>query len=282
MRFGQSHDDYYTLLTHGFLKGQLSLDLEVPPALLSCPDPYDPAQRPPGAAHDAVLFGGRYYIYHGVTPVLTLLLPFRLITGVDLPLALAVWVFCLVGTAAIGAMLLDVVRRCRPETSPWALAGVTIAVWLGGMTTVLLCRHSFYDLAIAGGFCFSALAVYALARAMREATPAPAWLSVSSLCWGLAIGARPNLVVACVGVCAVVALPRVWRDQRRLAALVLPFMAVAVGLASYNHARFGNPFESGWGYQLTALKEADQTHFSLRYIAYNLHAYFLACPTLQP
>ena len=40
-------DDHFNLLSHGFQKGQLSLDLPVPQALLDSKNPYDPALRPP-------------------------------------------------------------------------------------------------------------------------------------------------------------------------------------------------------------------------------------------
>ena len=61
--FGAEQKDYYNLLVDGFLDGHLSLKVDVPPELLRCADPYDPAKRPEGVAlHDASLYRGKYYI----------------------------------------------------------------------------------------------------------------------------------------------------------------------------------------------------------------------------
>ena len=97
--FGQRQTDYYNLLVDGFLDGHLYMKVEVPEALLTLVDPYNPDTRPPGIAlHDASMYRGRYYIYFGAAPVVTLLLPFRVLTGgVALPLPAALLVFTYAG-----------------------------------------------------------------------------------------------------------------------------------------------------------------------------------------
>jgi hypothetical protein len=61
---GHPETDHFNLLSHGFLKGHLHLDGEVPAALLEAPNPYDPATRPHvPVLHDASLYRGKYYIY---------------------------------------------------------------------------------------------------------------------------------------------------------------------------------------------------------------------------
>ncbi|MFM9081720.1 MAG: hypothetical protein ACKOTE_16605, partial [Opitutaceae bacterium] len=108
-KFGLEQRDYYNLLIDGWLDGQLHLKVEVPEALLKIKDPYDPTQRPPGLAlHDASFFEGKYYLYFGAAPVVTLMLPFRLWSGNDLPLAGAVLSFVYGGFLVAGALFLDV------------------------------------------------------------------------------------------------------------------------------------------------------------------------------
>ncbi|MFM7752351.1 MAG: hypothetical protein ACKPB0_18240, partial [Opitutaceae bacterium] len=110
-RFGEPQRDHYNLLVSGFLKGQLSLDAPVHPDLLTLRNPYDPAQRVGiPHIHDASLHRGRYYIYFGPAPAVTLLLPYRLLTGQMLPLGAAVTVFCAAGFAC-ALWLLFLVRR---------------------------------------------------------------------------------------------------------------------------------------------------------------------------
>ncbi|HEY5078430.1 MAG TPA: hypothetical protein VII43_01230 [Opitutaceae bacterium] len=74
--FGQPQEAYYNLLVHGFRKGSLALDKAVPDALKNAEDPWDPAKRPSNVgAHDISYYGGHYYIYFGVAPVVTLFWP---------------------------------------------------------------------------------------------------------------------------------------------------------------------------------------------------------------
>src|SRR5574339_279135 len=86
--------DHFNLLSRGFRKGQLHLDGEVPEELIRAKNPYDPVSRGDvPVLHDASYYQGKYYIYFGPAPVVTLLLPFNLVTGRDLPLAYGVWFF---------------------------------------------------------------------------------------------------------------------------------------------------------------------------------------------
>src|SRR5687768_9801501 len=83
--------DHFNLLTRGFQKRQLHLDGEVPTELIHAPNPYDPKLRAKvNVLHDASYYRGKYYIYFGPAPVVTLLLPFSLVTGRNLPITYAV------------------------------------------------------------------------------------------------------------------------------------------------------------------------------------------------
>ena len=69
----------YNLLTDGFLAGQVSLLQEPPKGLENLQNPYDPAQNwPYHQLHDVVYYKGKYYVYHGPAPALTLFAAVRL------------------------------------------------------------------------------------------------------------------------------------------------------------------------------------------------------------
>src|SRR5688500_112906 len=115
--FGEEKRDYYNLLIDGYLDGQLHMKTEVPTALLQVRNPYDPQERPAGVGmHDASFYRGKYYVYFGAAPMVLLMLPFRLLTGMDLPLSLAVLVFVYAGFLVSVAVWLAVRRRYFPET----------------------------------------------------------------------------------------------------------------------------------------------------------------------
>ncbi|MFA5265524.1 MAG: hypothetical protein WC378_17025 [Opitutaceae bacterium] len=284
-KFGREQKDHYNLLVHGFMDGQLSLKVEVSQALLDCPDPYDPAKRPPGSGlHDASFYHGKYYIYYGVVPAVVLLLPFRLLSGTDLPLAVAVLAF-LSGAYAIFLLIVaDCRRRFFNACGDWTSFAIALVAGILTWAPVLLRRHSMYELPISSAQFFAMLAIYALYRVLvTGARPLP-WTLLGSLCWGLAIGSRPTylLAPACLGL-IVWFVPRATPGESFLKArlpLLLaalgPASLVGLGLAVYNQLRFGSPTEFGVSYILSGVYESKIRHFSLGYFSWNLGAYLTA------
>lgn len=281
--------DYYNLLSRGFLDGQLSMKVEVSPALLNAEDPYDPAKRPPGAGmHDATYFKGKYYLYFGAAPVVALYTPFRLLVGRDLPMPYGNWLFASLGFLAASGFWLSVRRRFFPESRFWvALAGVAI---LGccGMVFSVLRRPSIWELPIASGYAFAMLAL-AFTWAGLVLRGRSLWWALAGLSLGMAVGSRPVYVAGSVLVVVVPLClwwstraasgwrwwPRApwWRDTL---AFGLSYSAVIAAILFYNYQRFGNPAEFGLNYQLTSSVESKVTHFSPRFIPFNSYIYYLA------
>jgi len=271
---GRDEPDYYNRLVHGFLKGQLSLDAEVPAELLRVPDPYDPAQRPDGAGlHDASLFRGRYYIYYGVVPAVLVLLPFRLLTGVDLPLGAAVLALALAGYLCSLLLLADIRRRFFPRVGAVAMGGIAIALGFASCVAILIRRSSMYDLPIVSGYAFAMAALWCAYRALFSAEHRAGWSAAASIGWALAIGSRPTYLLAPL---ALLLALREGRARRDVVAAVVPLVVIGGLLAWYNFARFGSPFEFGLRYILSGVYEAKIEHFRLRYVPWNLRAYFFA------
>src|SRR5262249_33154255 len=95
--WGTKKADHYNLLAEGFLKGNLSLAKDPPKELLALKDPLDPVANEKYRLHDASLYNGHYYVYFGPVPVLTLYLPWLVITGWSVPNNLAVILYLLSG-----------------------------------------------------------------------------------------------------------------------------------------------------------------------------------------
>lgn len=295
-RFGEPQGDYYNLLVHGFLDGRLSLKADVAPALAAAPNPYDPAQRPSGVPvlHDASLYHGRYYIYYGVVPAVIALLPFRVLTGVDLPLPFAIIAFTLLSYVIALSLLADVRARFFPRCGGIMAFLIAVAWGFSSCAPLLLRRSSMYELPITcGGLCFVAALACAYAIVVRGWRPTW-WLAGASLALGLAIGSRPTYILVPFVFAAVmcwtgwkgragIPLPasnRESRNDRRNAAIIFaaigPIAVVGLLLAWYNYARFGNPTEFGVSYILSGVYESKVEHFRWRYFPWNAFAYFLS------
>jgi len=275
--------DHYNLLARGFLKGHLHLDFEPPAALLAAPNPYDPKSRGPvEVLHDASLYRGKYYIYFGPAPVVTLFAPFTVLTGRDLPIPYGVLFFASVAYLALVATFLFLQRRHFPAASLWSIATGLIALGGASMLVALLRRPHIWEIAGATGLAYFSLALYCLVRAIHSSRPVR-WTAVGGLALGLAIAARPTWIVCS----PIFALPLLVRPPahrrteadpygwRALLAAASACSVIVLGLLAYNYARFENPLEFGQKYQLSAVIEGEQRHFSLSYIAWNFRTYFL-------
>jgi len=270
-------DAWYNLLVEGFRAGQLSLKKEVPPGLAELADPYDPAtnvryRSEPYNVHDLSYYKGRFYLYFGVTPALILFWPFVALTGDYLFHQQAVAIFCSLGFLASAGLLYALWRRYFAEVSIVVLAASALALGLATGVPVLLSRPEVYEVAVSCGYMLTMLALGAIWCALHRPERRCWWLAAASAAYGLAVGARPNLLFGAV--ILLVPVAQAWRERQRigllLTAVTLPIVLIGLGLMLYNLLRFDNPFEFGIHYQL-----ANKQTFSPRYLWFNLRVYFL-------
>lgn len=283
--------DYYNHLTDAFLHGQIALLVEPPPELLALQDPYDRAQYAavePLPPHDMSLFEGRYYVYWGPTPVLTLFLPARLLLlGNDLSERAALVIFSFAGLLVSLALLRYAARRFLPHTRRWMLAMAGLALATGTTALYNLRRPTIYEVALSAGFCFTMAGAYLLLRGALEERHRWRRLTGASACLGLAAGARPTLAVT--GLLAVGALVFLLRSGalpsraarwRAVLALLGPVTLAGLLLVAYNAARFGSPSQFGLVYQLNQF-DPFPPGGGIPHLVPGLYMYLLAPPLLN-
>jgi len=280
-RWGEEQDDYFNLLIDGWLDGQLHLKVEVPEALLKLADPYDPKQRPPGLAlHDASLYQGKYYVYFGVAPVVVLMLPWRVMTGADLPLFLAVPIFVYVGFLASLAIWLGIRRRYFPHAGTGVTVACAFVLGVSSLGPVLLRRPEMWELPIGGGYAFVMLALWAIFQSLHSPRRAR-WFGLAGLFLGLAIASRPPYLLASPFL--LVPLLAWWREERRVPwraawSAFVPLAAVGGLMALHNYLRFDHPLQFGQAYQLSFDYESKMAHFRPSYVPFNGWRYFFSMP----
>ncbi|HUI07576.1 MAG TPA: tetratricopeptide repeat protein [Verrucomicrobiae bacterium] len=270
-------DAYYNLLVQGFRAGQLSVKREVPPGLAQLPNPYDRSANAPYGVLDLSYYKGKLYLYFGVTPVLVLFWPYLVLTGHYLPQKDATLIFCLVGFLTSAGLLFAAWRRYFAEVSVGVAAGA-LALGLATFAPFLLGRCDVYEVSISCGYAFTMLALAATWKALHEPERRGRWLAAASLAYGLAVGARPSLLLGAV--ILVVPIAQAWRERRKiwipLIAATVPIVLIGLGLMLYNALRFDNPFEFGWHYQLAGGDPQDTIHpFGLHYLWFNFRVFFV-------
>ncbi len=286
--FAPEQNDYFNLLIDGWLDGQLHMKVPVPEAMLALKDPYDPALRPPGLGlHDATFYRGKYYLYFGAAPAVLVMWPYRLVTGVDLPLAVAVFVFVLGGFLTSVAIWRAVRRRYFPETGMIVMLAGVLVLGLASLGPVLMRRPHMWELPIAAGYGFALLALGALWRSLHAegGRARLGWFAAAALALGLAIASRPTYLLAT----PLLALPLLgwWREARavpwRLAlAAVVPLAIVGSGMAGHNYARFDDPLQFGQAYQLSLDYESKMAHFRWGHVPFNAWRYYFSAANWLP
>lgn len=281
--FGHGMRGYYNLQTDGFLKGQLALDAKVDPFLLTLKNPWDPVARGPHGLHDASYFNGQYHMYFGVTPVVAFFLPFRLLSGVNVSETTGILVFGWVGFLAAASLFWQLRWRYFPSVSGfWFLCGV-IALGLANMLPTLLRRAGIWEVPITAAYAFASVAMLFLYQGFHYRRRWLHW-ALASFFLGMAIGARPVYLFGAAALLTpflylwrnytgTVAFWRTTEFRRAAAALFLPIMAVGLGLAAYNFARFGSITEFGQRYQMAGEDVTKLQLFSWSYPLYGLRLY---------
>jgi len=273
-------DAYYNLLVRGFRAGQLSLKKDVPPGLAQLADPYDPVAnrlyRFGYQLHDLSYYKGRLYVYFGVTPALLLFWPYAAVTGHYLFHRQAVVIFCAISFLASVGLVQALWRRYFAEVGVGAVAACVVGLGLATGVLVLLAGADVYQVSISCGYMLMMLTLAAIWCALHRPEQRCRWLMVASVTYGLAVGARPSLLLGAV--ILLVPVIQSWREPRKLSALLAavgPITLIGLGLMVYNALRFGSPFEFGLRYQLATDRPQTGQHFSLHYLWFNWLVCFL-------
>lgn len=281
---GPSHS-YYYLLADAFLHLHTYLPIKVPAGLIALANPYDPAANapfanaPPGF-HDLSYFHGRFFTAWGPTPAVVLYLPLRLI-GIEVTDANAAALFSIVALVFAVLLLRAATRRWVPAAPAWTVVLGACVLAFGTAVPFILRRPDIYEVAIACGAAMMMAGLYLGFRGLFGAPrPRVARLAGSSLCIGLAFGARPPLLLGgALLLAAAIVLHR--RGERAAAiALLAPIAACVVLIAAYNQERFGSPTQVGVSYQLSTIDQSTKASFRLAYAKPGIYNYVFAPPRI--
>lgn len=256
------HQQQYYRLTEALLEGRVDLGGE--PALLGVENPYDPAARAAAGLGygdfkwDHAYYGGRYYVYFGIVPVLLFYLPFYVYTGRHLPHVDCVFLLGGLLLAGTAFLLWQIVRRWFPRTPYILYLLLTVTMGAASCLGYAVYKPDFYLVPIMAGIVCGVWGLGFWTGAGGQGEPGAWQLGAGSLCLGLIAGCRPQLLLTLAA--GPVLLGRaVFRDRKlftgkslgKTLALCLPLAAAAAGIMWYNAVRFGSVWDFGASYNLT-------------------------------
>jgi hypothetical protein len=277
-QWGERQTDYYNLQAEAFQAGQIALLVTPKPELLALPNPYDAKANAAYRLYDASLYKGKYYLYFGPVPVLTLFLPWKAITGSGIPAGFSIVVFLTAGYI-FSCLLLFQLLRASGVRAPMLLRCVAVVcLGLCQAAPILLRRPEIYEVAIAAALCFSMGGLYFLTRRILQDDEGPATAVLSGLFLGLAAGCRPHFSVVAIVVAAVYLGHRRKVLLREAGFFGGPIVMCGLLLAWYNYVRFDSPFEFGIQHQLTFTTIEPGIPADFRNLLSALYSYLCAAP----
>jgi len=277
----------YLHLTEAWMQGRLDLLEEPGEVLLAMENPFDPEHNEDARLHDASLFEGRYYVYFGPAPVLSAYLPWRVLTGTDLPDRWASAFFLSGGCLFLLGIYFSAIRPFANPPPPLVVFACACALGFTTGAFFLVTRAVVYEVALASAFFWMAAAVFFALRALR-ADRAPGWFAAAGACVGMAMASRHSFVLpgAVLGLLIGLFLlrsPRPWAVRfRGLAAFALPAAVFGILLLAHNQARFGDPAEFGHNFQIGVVDPATVEFLSPENFGYNAFVQTLHLPAFVP
>lgn len=274
--------DQYAHMAESLINGKVSLGLPVNSDLSAMVNPYDATSRFKVIAEthdstpiffDVAFKSGKYYSYFGVLPALLLFVPYRLLTGQNMPVGyaiLALAVLVVFSSLLLVVQLARVFKRAGANPSVGCVVLIANTIALGYPLLTVLQQQLFYQLPQTLALALLLLGLSCWMESKLRGLSKP-WLSLGSFMFGLILACRPQFALG-----AVVAFPlfateiarlwkaglKGWKNLRQelyvWSAAVLPFLIAVIPSLIYNKLRFGSLFDFGANYNLTGFDMTNQ------------------------
>jgi tetratricopeptide (TPR) repeat protein len=278
-----ARDAPYNLLARGLLSGHLYLDREAPPFLAHLTNPYDRQANADARdirlrLHDMSYYRGKLYLYFGVAPALLVFIPWHLLTGGWLPQWVAVVVLCSAGLLVNLSLVWAVRTSAFAGARSWLAAPLVFVLGLASFAPLLLARADLWEVPIALSYLAISGALRCLWETLDAGPRSVRWMAAASALLGVAFASRPTMLPNAAILILPFAFGKNARNPLAWAAAAIPFALCGAGVAAYNAARFGNPFDFGLRYALDAYPYRG----SVSFIPSNLGAYLFRWVRVTP
>lgn len=271
----ENFDFYCYNFVNALSHGRISLEERPDQRLFDMENPYDTAGRDEVGIRknihyfwDTVFYNGEVYVYFGILPVLTLFLPFHLITGKYLLSATGVLVFSILAAIAIKALVEIVFKRYFKDI-PFKYVVFSLLIMLfGSQILVLNGFPRFYEVPIAAGIFCAIAGIDFVLMSLKKEKVNYIEMFVGCAFLAAAVACRPTQLLT-----SLIIVPFLLKQFieniknrkhiiRNILAVAIPYLTIGILLMIYNYVRFGSILEFGAQYQLTI---HDMTHLSNRW-----------------
>lgn len=281
-------DDSILMQAEALANGQIELLEKPTEELKNMENPYDHVKRTTdgvGYLYDVAYYDGAYYNYFGIAPIITLVLPFRLITGTYLHTYVFNFVFIFGIALSLASLYKKLVNRYIKKISLCNYYLGYYAILFGSNLFTLL-RGAKYDIVVTSGIMFILISMN-LAMSLYDK---PKWKYVKLIFLGLTTGlivlSKPNLIVYYPLILLLVLNSmnelKVKEKIKDAIIIAIPLGTLAIFQMVLNYLRFDNILEFGAKYQLTSFNMISCMSITLGKTFGGILEYIFRTPIINP
>lgn len=274
--------------TEAIVNGKIELLEEPSEELKAMDNPYDSEKRDNEGVpylYDVAYYDGHYYNYFGIAPILTLILPFRLITGNYLPTCIFNILYIVIAVFALYGLYKKLVDKYIKKISLYNFyLGFYAILFASNIFTLF--RGMKYDIVIASGIAFLLIALNLSLSIYKNPKFKILKLILLGITTALVVLSKPNLIVYYLLIlffvlCAM--KDKTIKDKiKDLSFVAVPLGVLAIFQMWLNYVRFDSILEFGAQYQLSGLNVTTSMGFSINKAYAVIMEYLFRIPTINP
>lgn len=274
--------------TEAIVNGKIELLEEPSEELKAMDNPYDSEKRDNEGVpylYDVAYYDGHYYNYFGIAPILTLILPFRLITGNYLPTCIFNILYVVIAVFALYGLYKKLVDKYIKKISLYNFyLGFYAILFASNIFTLF--RGMKYDIVIASGIAFLLIALNLSLSIYENPKFKILKLILLGITTALVVLSKPNLIVYYLLILFFVLCTmkdKTIKDKiKDLSFVAVPLGVLAIFQMWLNYVRFDSILEFGAQYQLSGLNVTTSMGFSINKAYAVIMEYLFRIPTINP
>lgn len=282
-----SNEDALLMQTEALMNGQVELIPEASEELKEMENPYDNVERDRSGVpylYDVAYFNGNYYNYFGVAPIITTIMPFRLITGMYTHTYIFNLVYMFGIVISLYFLYKKLVDRYIKKLSLFNFYLGYYAILFGSNILTLL-RGAKYDIVVTSGIMFMLISINLAISIYENKKYKYLKLVLLGITTALIVLSKPNLI-AYYSIIVLFLLLNTKEISLKEKIKDGIFIAIPLGILAIfqmilNYLRFDNILEFGAKYQLTGFNMTYCMSFTFGKIYLGILEYIFRIPRIN-
>lgn len=264
--FGDIYEKSYV---DAVMNKTLELDLPISSDLAEDSNPYDTSNRHYLYYWDTSFYNGKYYCYFGIWPILSLFIPYKLITKTYLTTPTATFIYSIF--AIIGTYLIfkEIIKKYFKNIQLKTYIISFLYIIMGSKLFWCMYRPSFYELTSISAFAHITFGLYLTLFSENKIKNFIGYFLLAT-----AVLCRPTSLLL-----SILIIPKIINKIKKkqfnfkdFILLCIPYITVGLFTMYINYIRFDSIFEFGISYQLTT-NNLSNNSFSIVKCIYGIYYY---------